>query len=183
MAPKAQQVITFDLNANLGEDRHFIHADKELMKQNTEKLIDLSNLCSKSHMSKTNISSSPSTTNESTSISSPSTTATTTTQNQAIRIMLDALGNTISNVMSPAMAAVMIATPIAVSYPLIQLALLLTLALGTSPLYFIMITFLGNNKSDNLTTFNMIKPHHRRQPSLVGSIESIMTLTPNTTLH
>lgn len=180
MAPKAQQVITYDLNANSEEDRHLIHNDKEFSKPNNENMESITT-CPQSLKAIANISLASSITPKCTSISTASTT-TSATHNQATSLMLDALGNTLSNVMSPAMAAVMIATPIAVSYPLVQMALLFTLALGTSPLYFIMITFLGN-KSDNLTTFNMIKPHHRRQPSLVGSIDSTLNLSPTTSIH
>lgn len=175
MAPKVQQVITYDLNANLDDDRHHHNVDKEFNKQNNEN-IDLSTNSPMAIM-KSKVVGSSSTTTTSTaaattaSITNSCTSIATPNQDEANSIISNTLSNTISNVMSPAMAAVMIATPIAVSYPLLQLALLLTFAIGTSPLYFIMITFLGkSNKSDNLTSIEMIKPHHRRQPSIVGSI-------------
>lgn len=168
MAPKVQQVISYDLNANLDDDSNNIDKDSCLKKKINEN----------SESSNKNLSLPRSTSNL--SLTSAQTSASCTDisirshqnhSHQATSIILNALTNSISNVMSPAMAAVMIATPIAVSYPLLQLLMLFTIAIGTSPLYYVMLTFLGNgDKCDSYLTPYSSSTLHRRQPSIVGSI-------------
>lgn len=79
-----------------------------------------------------------------------------------------------------------VATPIAVHYPLIQMILLLTILIGTSPLYFVLITFIGkNNKHNNNYLATKSNHHHqnpqphRRQPSIVGSIAEMSGIDQN----
>lgn len=83
--------------------------------------------------------------------------------------LLNSLSNRVTSVISPAII-LLVATPIAIRYPLIQLIMFLTIVVGTSPLYFIMITFVG--KSNKRTSCYKPSQHqpHRRQPSIVGSI-------------
>lgn len=70
-------------------------------------------------------------------------------QHSSASLILNTLTNRVSNVISPA-TIFLVATPIAVQYPFLQLLMFLTILVGTSPLYFIMITFVGQSNKRNI---------------------------------
>lgn len=96
------------------------------------------------------------------------------TSNLSLSLMvLNNLSNRVTSVINPAVIF-FVATPIAMTYPLLQFIMFLTILVGTSPLYFIMITFVG--KSDKHNNSHYIQGQnqpHRRQPSIVGSIAEL----------
>lgn len=91
--------------------------------------------------------------------------------NSSASLLLYSLSSRVSSVISPAIVF-LVATPIAMRYPLIQLMMFLTILIGTSPLYFIIITFTGKSTKHNnhCKAIQQQPQHHRRQPSIVGSI-------------
>lgn len=91
--------------------------------------------------------------------------------NSSASLLLNSLSNRVSNVISPSVIF-LVATPIALRYPLIQLIMFLTILVGTSPLYFIMITFVGETNRHRTQHYKPNQPH-RRQPSIVGSIKDM----------
>lgn len=92
--------------------------------------------------------------------------------NSSTSLLLNSITNRVSSAMSPGVIF-LVATPIAMRYPLLQLIIFLTILVGTSPLYFIIITFSGKSNKHNGTNqceqSHQPQPH-RRQPSIVGSI-------------
>lgn len=88
--------------------------------------------------------------------------------------MLYSISSRVTNAISPSIAF-LIATSIAVRYPIIHMVMFLTILIGTSPLYFIMITFLGkSNKSlgnpvirrhKSLLATALLKPGYQRSIS------------------
>lgn len=90
------------------------------------------------------------------------------TANPSAYFSLYSLSIKVTRVISPAIV-LLVATPIALQYPLIQLMMLLTILFGTSPLYFIIITFTGKSPKLDKQCETIQQPH-RRQPSIVGAI-------------
>lgn len=88
--------------------------------------------------------------------------------NSLASLLLCSLSSRVTSVISPGIVF-LVATPIAMRYPMIQLVMFLTILIGTSPLYFIIITFTGKGDKHNKIIQQQPQPH-RRQPSIVGSI-------------
>lgn len=91
--------------------------------------------------------------------------------NSLASLLLYSLSSRVTSVISPGIVF-LVATPIALRYPMIQLMMFLTILIGTSPLYFILITFTGKSTKHNNQnkTIQTNSQPHRRQPSIVGSI-------------
>jgi len=89
-------------------------------------------------------------------------------------LILNNLSNRITSVINPAVIF-LVATPIAVSYPTLQLIMFITILIGTSPLYFIMISLIGTSSKHSVhyKSGKQQQHHHRRQPSIVGSISEL----------
>lgn len=95
-------------------------------------------------------------------------------QKATFLFLINSLTNRLTSVISPYIIF-FVATPIAVHYPLIQLIMLFAILIGTSPLYFIIITFIGKSNKHHINYSKSNHHHHnpqphRRQPSIVGSI-------------
>lgn len=144
MAPKAHLLSSCDLNTNLnGEHNQSISGKEILLERSSDQ--SLSNtLDSDNRISPLGRISFP---------------------KESISILLNALSSTIVDAASPGMVGVMLAMPIAVTYPILQFMMFLTIIIGTSPLYFILITlFKTNNK------FSRPISTQQHRPSIVGSI-------------
>lgn len=94
--------------------------------------------------------------------------------NSTSMMILNNLSNRVTSVIHPAVIF-FVATPIAMRYPLIQFIMFLTILVGSSPLYFIMITFVGKSNKLNNSHYSKQSQNqpHRRQPSIVGSIAEL----------
>lgn len=164
MAPKAQRLNSCDLNSNLDDNHNQCTSEKEvLLKRNQE------------YDGGIHSSSLQSGLRASTSIQLR-------LSKQSITNLMSLLSDSISNAVSHAMVGAIIAMPIAVRYPLIQLIMFLTIIIGTSPLYFILITFVKNNNSNNnnnkRNNSHQIQNNQsqiRPQPSIIGSISPILS--------
>lgn len=146
MTPKAQQVGTYEVPSDRQSDFKEKHQRNPSSGSN-----NLANINTQTSLSNTSLS------NSSTS-----------------QMIFNILSNRVTSVIHPAVIF-FVATPIAIRYPLIQFIMFLTILVGSSPLYFMMITFVGKSNKLNSSQYSKQSQNqpHRRQPSIVGSISEL----------
>lgn len=87
------------------------------------------------------------------------------------------ISNRVTSAINPSFI-LLVATPIAMQYPLIRFIIVLTLLIGTSPLYFIMITFTSKNSKFSTNYRIQSSQCHRRQRSCAFSRPPVESCWP-----